>query len=111
METVPGRKERPDMKTGAKVPTLAAAALAAAISAPTLEAKPHVSMNVEAGPVVVAIRHNPYRVVAGSRHDRYCPGPGRVRVTYGWAWRPHPRAVWIPPHRGPHGTWVRGCWH
>jgi hypothetical protein len=98
------------MNKGMKVLTLAAAALAAAIVAPKLEARPDVSWRVAVGPVVVGTYHNPYRIVDGYRYYRYCPGPGWVRVTYGWGWRPDARALWVPAHRGLHGRWVRGCW-
>ncbi len=98
------------MKRGTKLLTLAAAALAAATAAPKIEASPDVSWGVAVGPVYVARYHNPYRVIGGYRYYRYCPGPGYVRVTYGWGVRPYPRAVWIPPHRGPGGFWIRGCW-
>ncbi len=98
------------MKKGTKVLTLAAAALAAALATPKAQAGTVVSWGVSVGPVYVAGYHNPYRVVGGYRYYRYCPGPGWVHVSYGWGWRPYPRAVWVPPHRGPHGYWVRGCW-
>lgn len=98
------------MNKGTKVLTLAAAALAAAMAAPKLDASPVVSWGVAVGPVYVSGYHNPYRVIDGCRYYRHRPGPGWVRVTYGWGWRPHPRAVWIPPHHGPRGYWVRGQW-
>jgi len=102
------------MNKGTKVLTLAAAALAATLAAPKTEASPHVSWGVAVGPVYVGgYDHgyrNPYRVVDGYRYYRACPGPGWVRVTYGWGRRPYPRAVWVPPYRGPRGYWVRGYW-
>ncbi|MGE5344356.1 MAG: hypothetical protein ACM3JH_00230 [Acidithiobacillales bacterium] len=102
------------MNRGTKVLTLAAAALAAAMAAPKADARPEVSWGVAVGPVYVGgyhyARHNPYRVIAGYRYYRYCPGPGWAHVSYGWGWRPHPRAVWVAPHRGPYGYWVRGSW-
>lgn len=98
------------MKTRNRLLTLAAAALAAATVAPKTEASPGVSWSVAVGPVYVARYHNPYRVIGGYRYYRYCPGPGYVRVSYGWAFRPYPAAVWVPPHHGPGGFWVRGCW-
>jgi hypothetical protein len=98
------------MKTGTKMLTLAAAALAAAMAAPKMEASPEVSWGVAVGPVFVGGYRNPYRVIDGYRYYRHCPGPGYVRVTYGWGWRPHPRAIWVPPHYGPRGYRVDGSW-
>jgi len=98
------------MNRGKKVLTLAAAALAAAMAAPKTEANPNVSWGVSVGPVYAARYHNPYRVINGYRYYHYCPGPGYVRVTYGWGFRPYPRAVWVAPHRGPGGFWVEGFW-
>ena len=98
------------MNRGTKVLTLAAAALAAAMAAPKAQAGTAVSWGVAVGPVYVAGNHNPYRVIDGYRYYRYCPGPGWARVSYGWGFRPHPRAVWVAPHWGPRGHWVRGCW-
>jgi len=98
------------MNKGKKVLTLAAAALAAAMAAPKMEASPAVSWGVAVGPVYVGGYLNPYCVIGGYRYYRYCPGPGYVQLAYGWVWRPHPRAVWVPPHYGPDGYWVRGCW-
>jgi len=98
------------MNKPTKLLTLAAAALAVTVAAPKMEANPHVSWGVSVGPVYVARYHNPYRVVGGYRYYRYRPGPGYVRVTYGWGWRPHRRAIWVPPHHGPHGHWVHGSW-
>jgi len=98
------------MNKGTKLLTLAAAALAATLAAPKMEADPHVSWGVAVGPVWVTSGPNPYRVVRGYRYYRHRPGPGWVRVTYGWGYRPYPRAVWVPPHYGPRGYWVEGCW-
>lgn len=98
------------MKTKSKLLTLAAAALAAAVLTPKAEASPHVSWGVAVGPVWITNGPNPYRVVGGCRYYRYYPGPGYVRLTYGWGLRPHARAVWVPPHYGPRGYRVEGCW-
>jgi hypothetical protein len=56
----------------------------------------------------VGFRAAPFRTFGGFRFYSYCPGPGYIYVNDGWVLPPFPGAVWIAPHYGRGGVYIRG---